>query len=135
LQMPQDTLDHIVLLGRGDWRHDRHGFATATAQRRILQPDFGYQARPVAPALAQELIVLFLLDGGLGAGRRPELSNALRRWFHHGRIFDPADLLAESGRECPVGPNRHLIAKEHMRDEEGQKLQRGEQLVLNPRRG
>ena len=75
--------------------------------------------RPVAPALAQKLIVLRLLGGGrrprvnfgvagqrsrhfgggLGAGRRPELSNALRRRFLHGRIVDPADLLAEGGRE------------------------------------
>jgi hypothetical protein len=56
--MPQDTLDHIVLPRRGDRRDDRHGLATATAETRILQPDFGYQPRPVAPALAQELIVL-----------------------------------------------------------------------------
>ena len=61
LKMPQDTLDHIVLPRRGDRRDDRHGLATATAETRILQPDFAYQPRPVAPALAQELIALFFL--------------------------------------------------------------------------
>ena len=58
LKVSQDSLCDIVLPRGGDCRHDRQGFATATAQRRILQPDFGYQPRPVAPALAQELIVL-----------------------------------------------------------------------------
>ena len=46
-------------------------------------------------------------------------------------IFDPADLLAESGRECPVRPNGYLIPKEDMRNEEGQEVKRAEELVVD----
>ena len=41
-------------------------------------------------------------------------------------------VFTERGRECAVRPNRDLISEEHVRNEKGQEVDRGEELMVDP---
>ena len=130
--------------------------ATGSADSRIDAPGLVDEFRPgTFPEPVRVLIGLGVRRGGCGGGGRRGvlrlrelrdrveigIEEDLWGWTDlggrcaNGRIPDPAELSAEGGGEGAVEAKGDFVLQEHMRNQEGQEIDRFQELVVDAESG